>query len=383
MIKKFLCLLPTVLTLNTYALYSIEKDETQVIFWEVGQGNCTLIKTPEFDDGDNLTKKHITLIDGGSSEYPDKFNPKPKGDRAAQKVADEILDYLKDDEEDIEKHMNVILSHPDEDPICFVDSIVKEVKKKEKPALQFFIGKERTGWTTKVAEDILSYIDSLNLGADLMFSGDNLHNHNIELGNTNNINFLFGQKIKSKETNDHSLVVRYRFGNISALVPGDATHKTALQIPKPQSPVTIALASHHGAYGGNEKCNSSAWVDMFQPKYVVLSTSAVNDKFKHPRLEAVRQYLPYVTTMKHPHYLTCFADLSAQAAALTTSIKTTMSQGVGELIGADLTFHSIEALYPPIQVETNKAIYSTANSGDVVFTWGVNSTDPKIKLERR
>ncbi len=376
--KVFYFLLNTIFLIDIFAAHppqffasnfsgalALGQQQTQLISYKVGAGNCTLIRT--WNNGLPV----IIMIDAGSID----------ADGRAPDIKDKIIG-------DIDSHLNqanqadpniyVIASHPANDHIQWIWDIINPANYTFgiKPA--FYMGdrsNEIPGSRWKTPQPLPASPSGLSVPARLIvkiaqafFKGQQppiqfslvgaggavhnpLYNHNLMLTNGGNLHFLFGEYLESENDNSESLVVKYEFGGVSALIPGDATSESgeaifshALLHAGAPLEVDILLASHHGATSHGS--NSRAWAKAFNPQFVVFSSPGRGAN-GHPRCKAINNYQFPQNRIIGPiippnHNLTCFD---------------------GQQFGP-LALH--------------KAIYSTEDVGDIIFTWpvvnaGVNS----------
>lgn len=373
-------------------LYPIEEQETQIVFWNVGQGNCTLIKTPEFDRDGDLLRRHITLIDAGTNTLPvnpqtnEKILGRHKEEKFSELIGREIVNYFNDG--DTELYFRGIFSHPDEDHINLSKNIIDFVANENSAFLEnagFYFGSREEVWKShsNTSRKVLECIEKIEEDhLTVSFSGvENndfaLQDEVVDFGNNNCLDFLFGQNLNTplgESNNQESLVVRYRFGNISALIPGDATAETGEAIfenalSKQKLPedlkVNILLASHHGAR--KERCNSRAWARRFQPQHVIFSTSGrAKGDTKHPQARALANY---------------FFDPNQRL------VRTDLNHPIS-FFGEDnklFTSGFLESLIPQESgsylADTSYSLYSTAMSGDIVCTWGHTTNPEALNIE--
>lgn len=83
------------------------------------------------------------------------------------------------------------------------------------------------------------------------------------------------------ESNEGSIVARYEFGETSFLLTGDLPREE-LWLPT-IAPVDVLKAAHHGS----KSSTSDAWLDLVQPREVVLSVG--DNNYGHPAQEVLER----------------------------------------------------------------------------------------------
>jgi len=393
--KTYMLILIILISIKAYSFDVLQDDETRVIFYSVGQGNCTLIETTDVkrtSEEDKKIIKYITLIDAGSSQSPPQFK-KLDIKQFVEKVAHEVGSHFQGADE---KHIKVILSHPDLDHINLMEKVLVKISAEHDSSIEFFMGGDENIWEeTKTARKLKEYIKNHPRSFTFASSSERPTTR-LTIGDSK-INFLFFRCEEALDSNSSSLVVMYEFGNIVALIPGDATAKTeehmrkAGVLKKPEGKKLIALASHHGA---KIDCNTPGWVEAFQPDYAVISTSGSHAGFEHPSEIIVSRYSKYSEddpSTNTNHTLTCYIDAFNQVEASVSEINPHVKKAIEETLRSHesqgaLEFSTLSPLQQfilRVELSTKKAIYSTADSGDISFTWNFTQNDhPKVELRK-
>jgi len=93
--------------------------------------------------------------------------------------------------------------------------------------------------------------------------------------------------------NDHSVVMRLQYGQISFLLPGD------IEVPVEQalvaSGVPLAATILKSPYHGSRTSSSEAFLEAVDPQIVVISVGEENS-FGHPSPEVIERYAAYGLT---------------------------------------------------------------------------------------
>lgn len=154
----------------------------------------------------------------------------------------------------------------------------------------------------------------------------------------------------SEAVNGSSAVVRLVLGHTENFIfTGDATGKTTERILECRVPEklksSILLASHHGA--STHGTNSAEWVTATQPEVVVFS-AGFHGQYKHPRFEAVANYLQF---------------LENEIAVMHPLILHNLHANIGEMLklGIIHPFHFFTTPTGWLTVGTTKNIYTTSS----------------------
>ena len=213
-------------------------------FIDVGQGDSTLIETPE---------NKIILIDGG-----------PPG--AGKKV----LAYL--EKQQIYKIDLVIATHPDVDHIGGLIPVLQKVPVKQ-------VVDSGKLHSTKTYRNYLKYIRKHNIPFEIA----ERHGY-IQLDPKLAIQVLNTYDKDKKDNNEASIVLRIRFRQVVFLLMADAKIEQEQEIMK-QSIVEadILKIGHHGS----NTSSSRAFIEAVQPQVALLTYSRENN-FGHPVERVIR-----------------------------------------------------------------------------------------------
>lgn len=220
-----------------------EKDtRVRVSFLNVGQGDSTLIKTPN--------DKYI-LVDGG----PDKSVMQELGKQMPPTVS---------------KLEAVILSHPHTDHVTGLNYILD----------RYQVGKI---YLTGISYDAPEYTEfqkkiiDYKIPVEKYYEGRNIYIDEVNF-------FAYWPKEESlntysKDINDTSLVFSLNYRNTSMLFLGDISAKKQDEIADTNilKKANVIKVSHHGSKTGT----SAKVIEITSPEYAVISVGADN-KFGHP-----------------------------------------------------------------------------------------------------
>ena len=219
-----------------------------VHFIDVGQGDCTLIKTP---DG-------AILIDAG--------------ERAN---APAVLQYLR--EQNVTTLKYIIATHPHSDHIGALPDILAVI-----PAENIILPQltEINIPATKVYENLLSAIKAHKVKAIPAKAGASYALGDAQLN-------ILAPLSQVKDLNDMSVIARLDFGETSFLFSGDAEKaaEDALLASGANLRAQVFKAGHHGS----KTSSGQALLEAVRPELVVICCGKGNS-YGHPHEEAVQRF---------------------------------------------------------------------------------------------
>lgn len=250
--RQIICVLMIIALLLNYAFYFIYNKNLQIYFVDIGQGDCTLISTPQ--------GKKI-LIDGGGSENSNYDVGK-----------NTLFPYLL--ARRIKKLDYIFISHFDSDHIGGLIYILKELKVKN-----IIIGKQYEEYEnykkiSKIAKEKNVQIKVVEAGKRLKIE--------------NNVYFDIlwpdtDKMISQNGINNNSLVCKLTYKKFSMLFTGDIekeAEEAILNKYKNNSELLkadILKVAHHGS----KTSTTSKFLTIVNPKYAVIGVGKDN-KFGHP-----------------------------------------------------------------------------------------------------
>lgn len=224
-----------------------ENTGVQVDFFDVGQGDCTLI---------TANGKHI-LIDAGENDQ-----------------ADRVVEYLED--KGIEKLDIVIGTHPHSDHIGGLDVVIDrfEIGQIILPRLT-----DEQVPTTKTYLDLLTAIADKNMKVTSAKAGDVIDIGGGKLE-------IRGPISEYSDLNNVSVVARYVYGKVSFWIAGDCSKEAEkdLLASKRVEKTTVYKVSHHGS----STATTQKFLDALSPEYCVISLGADNS-YGHPHKEVSKR----------------------------------------------------------------------------------------------
>jgi beta-lactamase superfamily II metal-dependent hydrolase len=241
-----------VCTLFLSATFAVAHDLTIHII-DVGQGDAILVQSPE---GKSM------LIDGGTRD----------------KRAENYLAAL-----DIPALDIVVATHPHLDHIGGLPNIVKQydVKHVVMPSV--------TSVSTAIYRQLLDTIDSKGIPITEGRAGLVL-----DFGQDITLECLAPSRAAYKDLNDYSVVLKLTYGDISFMLPGDATtisEGDMLEVYRDRLKSTVLKVGHHGSAGSS----SEEFVQEVNPLIVIFCAGEGNT-YGHPtpvilnRLSSAYQY---------------------------------------------------------------------------------------------
>ena len=107
---------------------------------------------------------------------------------------------------------------------------------------------------------------------------------------TTKVHWLKDNHFVGIDSNNHSVVLRLQFGQISFLLPGDIEAPVEEKLVASGVPLTATVlkSPHHGS----RTSSSEAFLEAVEPQVVVISVGAEN-RFGHPSLEVIERYAAY------------------------------------------------------------------------------------------
>lgn len=231
------------------ALLSLPDGRLHVAFLDVGQGDAILITAP---DGRQV------LIDGGPSATDLSW-------RLGQQMPfwDHSLDL-------------VVNTHPDSDHLAGLVPLLERYRVGRVLMCDLALRSQlQREWETR--------LEQLQLATTTAHSGAQ-----IELGAGLSAVILNPGPASAgtDDANNHSVVLRLQYGQISFLLPGDIeTPVEQALVRRGLSPVTVLKSAHHGS----NTSSSEPFLDVVNPQLAIISVGADN-RFGHPSPEILERY---------------------------------------------------------------------------------------------
>lgn len=225
-------------------------EEMAVHFIDVGQGDCTLLQTP---DGS-------VLVDCGE---PDK--------------GDDIIAYL--ESVGVTELEYFIITHPHDDHMGSAAYVLRNITVKN-----FVInGQQRT---TKFFEEALDVVEEKGING-IIASPTDTENNLFQIGALQ-LRILGPYKDYGDDYNNASLIIHAIYGERSFLLTGDAEKKAEEEFLKYHAneiKCDVFAAGHHGS----RTSNTAELLAAARPTYVVISCGEGND-YNHPNQEALDNF---------------------------------------------------------------------------------------------
>lgn len=226
---------------------STTSSEVRLVFFDVGQGDASLIRTKNGED---------ILIDGG----PDK------------KVVQKLGEYLPPTDKKIEY---VILTHPHADHVAGLVEVLK----------RYEVGEVVMTGAAHTAPD---YLEFLRLIKEKNIPTKLIENPQEEIIDGLTLDYLAPEKsylgVRPSNMNDSSIVIKIIYGSTSAMFTGDFEQEENLLLQScVQLSSDLLKVGHHGSTNANDQ----GFLRAVAPFYAVISVGADN-------------------TYGHPHYRTIY-----------------------------------------------------------------------------
>lgn len=267
---------------NTPDLAGVVSNEPKLVFHfiDVGQGDATLISCP---NGENI------LVDAGSTSGA-----------SAENLREYIEDTLRNREYRIH---SLIITHPDADHYNLLEEALGGIPITNAywaGVYQDFRGREFKEW---FFGNHPPYSKLIRLSEEF-FNDERNANTDITCGDADIYILAAGIKAKRSRKNALSIVIMVDFGDLEAILTGDATTDTEAAIMSRYTSdwlnVDLLKVGHHGSLVTS---TSQQWVDTLKPNYSVIS-AGYNNSHGHPRKEVVDRLLPHISDTTSSHILT-------------------------------------------------------------------------------
>ena len=221
-------------------------------FIVVGQGDATLIRTPEGD----------ILIDAGENS-----------------AEDELKAYL--DLQGVEVLYYAVFTHPDSDHIGGADMVLAEyeILNVIKPELEK---------TTQVYTRMMDAIAAEGCTVYNALPGETYSLGEFDM-------YVFGPDPTNKEldSNNSSIVIKATWGETTAMLTGDAEKPAEESILRTYSAAELGSMLLKMGHHGSKTSSTDAWLAAVNPKIAIISCG-LNNKYGHPHAEALARIAPYV-----------------------------------------------------------------------------------------
>ncbi len=250
-----------ILIIANVSIFNLFTKKLQIYFIDVGQGDCTLIKT--------LGGKNI-LIDGGGSEF------------GSFDVGKQILlPYLLD--RGITKIDYLMISHFDSDHIGGLFYILENLKVEN-----IIISKQ--GKISENFEKFIKIIKNKKTNLKIVKKGDL-----IKIDDLSYFEILFPEDnlINENTLNNNSIVAKFISNNITMLFTGDIekiAEERIGEIYKENFKLesTILKVAHHGS----KTSSLYEFLDLVNPKIAIIGVGE-NNNFGHPNKEVLQRLVKY------------------------------------------------------------------------------------------
>jgi competence protein ComEC len=224
---------------------ALQPQNLRVSFFDVGQGDCMLIETPQ---------NHQIIIDGG-----------PKSDIALQKIYSKMPWW--DKTIDL-----VILTHPESDHLRGLFNVLDNYQI------------ENIAWTgvdngNEIRDQWEEVIYQEGAKVATVKKGDKIIASDVVIDILNPQESLKDEEVK--ETNDTSVVAKLSFKDVSFLFPGDISSKIDKMLLDSDIDVDVLKIPHHGS----KYSSSQSFIDKTSPIISVIQVG--KNSYGHPTDEVL------------------------------------------------------------------------------------------------
>jgi len=243
-----------------YEEYSRSKTDLEIVFLDIGQGDCSFIRTPS-----GVT----ILVDAGGSPYW-------LGDSAYDPGESIVVPYLKS--RGIETLDYVIVTHPHGDHFGGMFAVLRSIKVKS------FIDNGYAEGDPNY-KDLLDLVDKKNIPYEQIKENDEI---NIDKDIFIKVFFPPQKGFLFDSTNNSSIVFKLRYKNFSTLFTGDAEEDLENYLVsrhKKDINSTVLKVGHHGS----RTSSSVRFIKTVKPEVAVIMCGKKNF-FGHPHSEVVSRY---------------------------------------------------------------------------------------------
>ena len=211
----------------------------RVYFLDVGQGDCTLIRTRNGD----------ILIDAGPESAQDALCLRLK-----QLGVKEIA--------------LAIFTHPDEDHVGGADGVLAQISVRE----VWLPVREMDNPSAARMEQAIEKNGSLrkNVRAGAVYTMGDLV-----------ISTLAPMSDAANDSNDSSIVLRITCGEISMLFMGDAGAKVEQKLMQTYGKAHLSASLYKVAHHGSSSSNTESFLEVVEPEYAVICSS-IDNSYGHP-----------------------------------------------------------------------------------------------------
>lgn len=267
----------------------------EVTFFNVGQGNCTLVTCPG---------QKTMLVDAGYSKAP-------MDDAHCNTIVKNIIEKIKANAP--KKQLFIVASHADKDHISLLTRICEPLLN-DKFSFELLLGGTPAFYGKEDGKALLKFLEKNKKKCKTTFASDITGNDHAKqfadlVPSYAKILSAITSSDKKLDPNDTSIIVKVCDGTLSALLPGDATGNVTSPLIKAKSISllsTIYELSHHGAE--SHQATTLPLLRAINPRVIVLSSGLFPGNFMHPRFETIKTAVEFCVkknrTNAQPHMLT-------------------------------------------------------------------------------
>ncbi|MHC6178947.1 ComEC/Rec2 family competence protein [Clostridium sp. JNZ X4-2] len=223
-----------------------QSPQLRVHYIDIGQGDSELVQV----NGKNL------LIDAGPNDSKDK-----------------LLSYLSG--QGIKKLDYVIATHPDEDHIGGMSSVIKKYN------INKFYAPKKTS-NTRTFESMITALKRKNMKINVPTPSAT----ELNLGKNTTAEVLAPNNTDYEDTNNYSVVLKITYGTTKFLFTGDAENKSEREMIDKNYDLSadVLKVGHHGS----SSSTSDEFLNKVNPKAAVISCGK-NNKYGHPTKKTINK----------------------------------------------------------------------------------------------
>lgn len=230
--------------------YEIPEGIAEIHFIDIGQGDATMI----------MADSRVMLID--------------TGERDSDNV---LIDYLQ--AHGVTKLDYLVITHFDSDHFGEAEEILNTFE-----IVNVMIPEQVKD--TNMYESFISALDE-NEDINVIFANDYVGD-SLGMGQLN-MDILAPLKNNYKDSNDYSITMVARWGNIKFLLSGDAEKEAEEDIVERYTRLQLDCDVFKAGHHGSRTSSSQELLDKANPKYIVISCGEDN-KYGHPHSEAMDRF---------------------------------------------------------------------------------------------
>lgn len=358
-----------------------KEESVEVAFFNVGQGNCTVVKAPN--------KQDIFIVDAGTSKLPQNIVLGNTSEGLEDVVlTNSIKQWILNNGKE-SYNVRFLLSHPDKDHQSLIAGLCSSLQ--EEKCICSYLKHPVQDFNKQIESQLQKIFSTIKI-EDLSNPIYNKNGFSLSL-----FNKKFPVQITgSNDKNANSLVIFLQFSKHGMFLTGDATEETLFfkegekrveranwsefeSIRKSGRLQNIVFQPcHHGSY--TDEANSQKLIDKIMPHITVFSSPRYS-QYRHPSYQVVeriasnyqkRQIQTLISREKDPLYHFYFLDKTIDSSEIDNEENKFNHEG-GGLFKPRILYRNFplentreDGLYSAHL--TNYPIFHTGSHGTLIFT---------------